>query len=317
MSDKKYDVVIIGGGPAGASAAIYTSRGNLKTALVDKSIRTGALAQAAKIVNYPGILEELSGLELLQRMRKQAEQFGARFLQATVMATDLRSDPKKIFTDKEGDLAAGAVIIATGASERKNKVSGEEEYLGKGVSYCATCDGAFFQGEEIAVVGDSDHALEEALVLTRYARQVHLAAPSSDLNAPPELLERATQESKIRLLRNHRLRRIEGNRFVRAAILQQPGHEEFALPVSGIFIYLQGNQPSLEFLSDPEIQGNRRCIAVDQDRATAIPGVFAVGDVVCTQLKQAVVAAAEGAIAAISADRYLNRFERVAPGRYY
>ncbi len=315
MEENLFDVIIIGGGPGGASAAIYTARADLKTLVIDKNIMSGALAAASVIVNYPGVPEEISGLELLRRMRRQAEQFGARFVQEQVIGVDLTSNPKTIFTSNT--YQTKAVILATGAHERKNKVPGEDEFLGRGVSYCGTCDGAFFKQEDVAVVGFDDHALEEALFLTRYARSVKLVYPSSDLKASAELVEKVKGEEKIELMPNLKLTRINGEGAVNAIDVAERGGEEQKIPVTGAFIYLEGNKPSTKFLNDAIPLGDGGCINNSRDQSIPIDGVFAVGDMTCTQLKQAVVSAAEGVIAAISADRYINNLSKTAPGRYY
>jgi thioredoxin reductase (NADPH) len=315
MTENVYDVVIIGGGPGGASAAVYTARASLSTLVIDKNVMSGALAAAAVIANYPGIPEEISGLELLNRMRKQAENFGARFVQEQVIGVELTSDPKTVFTDKS--YQAKAVILATGAHERKNKVEGEGDLLGRGVSYCATCDGAFFKGEDVAVVGFNDHAVEEALFLTRYAVSVKLITPTSGLKADTALVERARADEKIELLTKLRLTGIEGNGSVTAIRVQNREGKEETISVTGAFIYLEGNLPSTDYLSGALSLGNTGCLMNDRDQSTTIPGVFAVGDVTCTQLKQAVVSAAEGVIAAISADRFINKLDKTSPGRYY
>ena len=315
MAENSHDVVIIGGGPGGASAAIYTARANLSTLVLDKNIMSGALAVATKIVNYPGVPEEISGLELLRRMRTQAENFGARFIQEQVIGVDFNSDPKTIFTNNV--YQAKAVILATGAHERKNKVPGEAELLGRGVSYCATCDAAFFKDEDVAVIGFNDHALEEALFLTRYAKSVKAVSPTSEFKASQELKEKAATNDKIEILSDLKLTAVEGDDTLRAIRVQGRDKAEQSIPVTGAFIYLEGNQPSTQFLSSIIPLGSGGCLLNERDQSTPIPGVFAVGDVTCTQLKQAVVSASEGVIAAITADRYINRLDKSSPGRYY
>jgi thioredoxin reductase (NADPH) len=276
---------------------------------------SGALAVATKIVNYPGVPEEISGLELLRRMRTQAESFGAKFVQEQVIGVDFNSDPKTVFTNNV--YQAKAVILATGAHERKNKVPGEADLLGRGVSYCATCDAAFFKDEQVAVVGFSDHALEEALFLTRYAKSVKVITPTSEFKASDELIEKVKANEKIELLTRLKLVAVEGKDTLSAIRAQGRDGAEEAIPVTGAFIYLEGNQPSTQFLNSVIPVGTGGCLFNDRDQSTPVPGVFAVGDVTCTQLKQAVVSAAEGVIAAISADRFINRLDKTAPGRYY
>ena len=182
-----YDVVIIGGGPAGATAALYAARADLKTVVIDKGLTAGALGLTTKIANYPGVPGEVSGAELVKTMRAQAEQFGARFVQDKVQAVDLESDPKMIFANG-GTYITRAVVIATGAMGRGHRVPGEDRLLGHGVSYCATCDAAFFRDQVVAVAGNTDEAIEEALFLTRFARLVHFLSPTPGLNADTQLI---------------------------------------------------------------------------------------------------------------------------------
>ena len=315
MAENSYDVVIIGGGPGGASAAIYTARADLSTLVIDKNIMSGALAVATKIVNYPGVHEEISGLELLRRMRVQAEGFGARFVQEQVIGVDFNSDPKSIYTNNV--YQAKAVILATGAHDRKNKVPGEGELLGRGVSYCATCDAAFFKNEDVAVIGFNDHALEEALFLTRYAKSVKVITPTSEFKAAEELLEKVRSNEKIEMMTRLKLVAVDGKESLTEIRVQPREGTERSIPVTGAFVYLEGNQPSTQFLNSVIPIGTGGCLFNDRDQSTPIPGVFAVGDVTCTQLKQAVVSAAEGVIAAISADRFINKLDKASPGRYY
>ena len=177
-----YDVIIIGGGPAGASAAIYTARSNLRTLVIDKGLTAGALGVTNKISNYPGVPGPVSGAELVEIMRRQAESFGAEFRTDKVVGVELAGDVKTV-TAGTGSFQSRAIILATGSMGRTSVVPGEEQYLGRGVSYCATCDGAFFRNRPVAVVGNNDEAVEEALFLTKYTEHVQLIVPTPTLNA--------------------------------------------------------------------------------------------------------------------------------------
>jgi thioredoxin reductase (NADPH) len=300
-----YDVVIIGGGPAGATAALYTARAELRTLVIDKGLTAGALGITGKIANYPGILEPISGADLLARMREQAESFGAVFLQDKVQGVDLTNEPKQIFANS-GNYTARAVIVATGSMGRGQRVKGEDEFLGRGVSYCATCDAAFFQGQDVVVVGNSDEALEEAIFLTRFVRQVHLLSPTPELKAPAALVTEATTNPKLALYPGAALREVVGNGHVQGVRYAQRGAGEQTLPVTGAFIYLQGGKPITDFLGGQLPVGETGCVLVDAEYRTQLPGVFAVGDILCHHVKQAVVAAAEGAVAAMAVDKYLH-----------
>lgn len=300
-----YDVIIIGGGPAGTSAAIYTARADLRTLVVDKGLTAGALGVTAKISNYPGIPGPISGAELVDTMRQQAESFGAEFLTDKVVGVDLLSDPKMVMAGTNA-YQTKTIIVATGSMGRTSSVAGEGEFLGRGVSYCATCDGAFFRGQPVAVIGNNDEALEEALFLTKFAEQVHLVVPTPALKARESLVAEVSDHPKIEVQLGTRLKEIVGNGRVEGVRLHPRGGTEEFLPVEGAFVYLQGGQPITDYLMgqlEPSAEG---CLVVDREMQTNIPGVFAVGDLLCEHIKQAVIAAADGVKAAIAADKYIH-----------
>ncbi len=307
-----YDVVIIGGGPAGASAAIYTARARLSTLVIDKGLTAGALGLTHKIANYPGVPGEISGAELLQRMREQAESFGARFVQDKVLSVDLKSEPKVLWAG-EGTYTARAVVLATGAMGRTKGVPGEEEFLGRGVSYCATCDAAFFQGMEVAVAGNNDEAVEEALHLSKFASKVHLLVQTPDLKVDEHLAREAAANPVIEVHYATRLREIVGNHLVSGVRIAPRNGQEMVLPVRGAFVYLQGNKPITDFLQGQLSMAEAGCLKVDAHYQTVLPGVFAVGDLLCDHVKQAVVAAADGVVAAMAIDRYLSGRDTLRP----
>jgi thioredoxin reductase (NADPH) len=300
-----YDVAIIGGGPAGSTAAIYTARANLKTLVIDKGIANGALGITSKIANYPGIPGEISGEELVRRMRQQAESFGAEFVQDRIQATDLLSNPKLLFGNN-GTYQAKAVIIATGSMGRGNRVPGEDRLLGRGVSYCATCDAAFFRNAEVAVVGSSEEAVEEALFLTQFVSKLHFLSPKREIHADPEMVRELSEHPKVTMYWGAVLREVLGEEKVEAIRYRTPLGTEETLPVAGVFIYLQGGHPVTDFLAGQIPLSEGGCIMVDSEYQTAVPGVYAVGDVICNHIKQAVVAAAEGAIAAMAVEKQLR-----------
>ncbi|MBN1401253.1 MAG: FAD-dependent oxidoreductase [Anaerolineae bacterium] len=312
METGSYDVVIIGGGPAGSTAAIYAARAELKTLVLDKGLRTGAMGLASKLANYPGLPGEISGAELLGRMRAQAEGFGARFEQDRVLSVDLESDPKTIWTTK-GMYAGRTVVIATGALGRTSTVPGEERLLGLGVSYCATCDGAFFRGQEVAVAGNNQEAVEEALYLTEFAERVHLLVQTAELNVPEELAAEVQGHPKVALYPSTRLREILGDGGVEAVRIAPRGGEEQDLAVAGAFLYLQGAHPITDFLQGQLPTTESGCLEVDDLNQTIIPGVFAIGDVLCTHVKQVVISAAEGARAAMAIRRLLSGRDTLRP----
>ncbi len=303
--DNHYDVIIIGGGPAGATAAIYTARADLKTLILDKGLTAGALGLTAKIANYPGIVGEIGGAELLERMREQAVSFGAKLSTDKVQGVDLEGEVKTLYTN-QGTVTARAVIIATGSMGRGQRVAGEDRLLGRGVSYCATCDAAFFRDQDVAVAGNSDEAVEEALFLTRFARKVYLLSPTPELKAPAHMVAEVNANPKMDLRLGASLREILGEDKVEGVRVALRGQGEETLAVTGAFVYLQGGKPVTDFLQGQLATSETGCLVVDREFATAVPGVYAIGDVLCNHVKQAVVAAAEGAVAGMSVEKHLN-----------
>lgn len=305
QSENSFDVLIIGGGPAGASAGIYASRAGLKTAIMDKGLTTGALGITSKIANYPGIDGEIGGAELLEIMRKQAVSFGAQFINDKAIGTDLSGNPKLVFGN-QGFYQTKTLVIATGSMGRSNLIKGEAELLGRGVSYCAVCDAAFFKGADVAVTGNSDEAIEEALYLARFAKTVHFFSPTVELKAPENLVEELHSQPNILPYMGAVINEIAGNEKVDSVRYSQREKGKGEIPVQGVFVYLQGGIPITDFLQGQLELSPTGCLVVDREYQTAIPGVFAVGDVLCQHIKQAVIAAADGAIAGIAAEKLLR-----------
>ncbi len=301
-----YDLIIIGGGPAGTTAAIYAARANLKVGVLDKGLTTGALGTTSKIANYPGLAGEVDGAELLNTMRKQAAAFGAEFINDKAIGTDLGGEPKAVFGNL-GVYDTRAVIIATGSMGRSNLIKGEAELLGRGVSYCAICDAAFFKDKDIAVIGKSDEAVDEALYLSRFARTVHFFSPGREINVSQEELQNLVETPNVVTHQGSVVREIFGDARVEGIRYGERGAEgEESLPVDGAFVYLQGGKPITDFLQGQLELSAEGCLQVDRENQTNIPGVYAIGDVICTHVKQAVIAAGDGAIAAIAAEKWLR-----------
>jgi thioredoxin reductase (NADPH) len=314
LSDFDYDVVIIGGGPAGCSCALYTARSDLKTVILDKNLAAGALAITHKIANYPGVRGEMGGDELLKIMIEQAIDFGVDYQQAQVYGIDCSETQKKVYTPA-GTFNARALVLASGAMGRVTSIPGESDYLGRGVSYCATCDGAFMRDREVVVVGSSQEAIEEAHVLTKFASAVHWVTPKDPITMNGQAEDLLAHQA-VKLWNKTRLLGIHGesNGVTAVEVLPKDTHKPtFIHPVEGVFIYLQGAKPITDFL-DGQIQlkpdGG---VQVDETMQTNIPGVWAIGDIRNTPFKQAVVAAADGCIAAMAIDRYLNHRNTIKP----
>lgn len=305
--EEVYDVVIIGGGPAGLTAAMYTARANLKTVVLDKNPASGALGSTDKIENYPGLAEPIVGKELVEVFAKQARSFGAKVVSAQVMLVDFDADPRQVMAGT-GTFLAKTVIVATGSMGRKPTIKGEAEMIGRGVSYCATCDAAFFKDKDIAVTGDVEEVLEEIDVLTRFAKKVYLVAPAKQLTREQE----ASLESKpkVELMLHTRVIEISGKPTVKGMKVKGPDGKEREIAISGIFIFLHGSTPVIDYLHEALEVTEDGSLKVDQDMSTSVPGVFAAGDVCSRRYRQVVIAAADGAIAALSADKFINKRDK-------
>ncbi|MBD0382601.1 FAD-dependent oxidoreductase [Paenibacillus sedimenti] len=303
-----YDVIIVGAGPAGASAAIYTARGNLKTLVIDKAPNTGALAITHKIANYPGVIGELSGKELLDTMREQAKGFGAEFIQTTITAVDVEGDTKYVFT-ADGIYEGKSIIIATGSKGRNRMLPGEENLLGRGVSTCATCDGAFFEGKTVAVIGDSEEALEEAHALTKFTEKIYFVVPRPELQGVHHVPELPNTE----LLYKTKALEVVGEQHVQGLKIRTASGGEEVLAVDGVFIFLSGSKPGTDFLQDQVPLDEEGFMVLDSSMQSPVLGVFGAGEVRRTPVKQAVVAAADGAIAAMAVDKFINKRSQLIP----
>ncbi|MCX7913262.1 MAG: FAD-dependent oxidoreductase [Thermodesulfovibrionales bacterium] len=308
MSEPLYDVIVIGGGPAGLTAAQYCARAKLKTIVIDKSPSAGALAYASTIENYPGLEKPISGRELLNRFRNQAINFGAEYVESKVIGVSLKDDIKEVFT-MDKNYRAKALIIATGAMGRKPTIKGEAEFLGKGVSYCAVCDAAFYKGKKVAVLGDSEEALKEAIYLTKFADEVYLISPTKKLKT--EVEESDLKIKNLNFLLGKTTTSIEGTETVEKIKLRDDTGKESYLELSGVFVYLSGSKPITDFLQGSLELSDNDCIKVNKMMESNISGVFAAGDVTCTEVRQVVVAAAKGCIAALSAEKYLFSRKRI------
>ena len=301
-----YDVIIIGGGPAGLTAALYASRSKLKTLILDKSPTAGALAYSNKIENYPGLTSPVSGKELLDTMKRQAIGFGAEYREMQVVGINLLGDIKEVFT-MDKTYSGKTIIIATGSMGRKPSIKGEGEFLGKGVSYCAICDAAFFKGKTVCIVGNSEEAIKEAEVLTRFAETVYLISPTKKLKVDDHP---GLKILNLKVLLGYTVFSIEGKEVVERIKMHDCDQKEVELDLSGVFVYLHGNRPITDFLAGTLETGEDGCIPVNCMMETSLPGVFAAGDVTCTEIRQVVVAASQGCIAALAAEKYLYKRTR-------
>ena len=304
---EKFDVVIIGGGPAGCSCALYTARSNLSTIILDKNPAVGALAITHKIANYPGVAGNYSGEELLKIMRDQSISYGAKYKQAQVYGIRMTESEKFVYTP-EGTFAGKTLVLATGAMGRASTLPGENEYLGKGVSYCATCDGAFYKQKEVAVYGSNQEAIDEALVLTRIASTVHWITKSKP-NMNSVEVQILLNANNLKHWKRTRLTSIQGDdQGVNSVTVKSSGDNvEQEILVQGAFVYSTGSLPITDYLQEQIPVNPNGGVRVNNDMMTDIEGVWAIGDIRNTPFKQAVVACSDGCIAAMAIDKYLNQ----------
>lgn len=301
----KYDVAIIGAGPGGLSAAVYAARGGLRTVIFEKGLVGGQIVLTTEIENYPGFEESLSGFELIDKMKKQAEKFEAEIKEEEVKAIGLEGLCKIIETSS-GTYRAKSVILATGAHPRKLNVPGEAKYTGRGVSYCATCDGALYRDKVVAVVGGGDSAVEEAMFLTRFAKKVYIIHRRDKLRAVKIVQERAFKNEKIEIIWDTVIQGIDGGDQLEKIHLYNRRTEKFnTLPVDGLFVYV-GIIPNNELIESRIDLSEQGFILTDEEMHTNIPGIYAAGDIVDKPLRQVVTAAGEGATAAFSAEKWIQ-----------
>ncbi len=300
-----YDLLILGGGPAGLTAGLYAARGGRKVALIERAMPGGQAFLTNEIENYPGFPQGIGGPELMMAFQEQATRFGLEIINAEIVKVDLAGELKTL-TAADGTLyRARAVIIATGAEPRKLGVPGEEEFRGRGVSYCATCDGAFFRNKKVAVVGGGDAAVEEAIFLTRFAEKVVIIHRRDELRAINVLQERAKSNEKIEFRLNMVVEAIQGNQKVESLRLKNVITGEIQEePFDGVFVFV-GTRPNTGFLKGILELDEKGCIITNAAMGTSLKGVYAAGDVRNTPFRQVATAVGDGAMAAGSAEQYL------------
>ena len=304
--NREYEIVIIGGGPAGLSAGLYASRARLNSLLIERGVVGGQIADAELVENYPGFAEGISGLELGQLMHQQATKYGLSTIIAEVTGIELQGE-KNVVKTTEGNFTTKAVIIASGSERCKLGIPGEEEFTGKGVSYCATCDAFFFREQPVSVVGGGDAAITEALHLVKFASRVIVIHRRDQLRASRILQEKAFAEPKIEFLWNSVVEEIEGEDKVKRLRLRNViTGEKSILEVSGVFVSI-GLRPNTDYLKGVLPLDAAGYIITNERMETEIPGIFAAGDICLNSARQAITAAGDGATAAIYAEKFISR----------
>ena len=301
----KFDVVIIGAGPSGYTAGIYCSRAGYDTLILSGILPGGQLVNTTDVENYPGFENGVMGPDLMIEMRKQTQRMGTTIVDDEVVNVDFRNTPFKILSGSE-EYEGKAVIIATGANPRKLGLEGEQTFAGKGVSYCATCDGPFFKNQELIVVGGGDSAIEEATFLTKFATKIHLVHRRGELRASKIMQERAFNNEKIKFHWDSEVIDIKGDQKMQEGIIRNiKTKEETKLPVGGLFVAI-GHEPNTGLFKNQIDLDDEGYIILKNKTHTNIEGIFAAGDVHDRTYRQAVTAAGFGCMAAIDVDKYLT-----------
>jgi thioredoxin reductase (NADPH) len=299
-----YEIIIIGSGPAGYTAGVYTSRAKLNTLLISGSLPGGQLMTTSEVENYPGFPNGIFGPELMMNMRQQAERFGAKLLDDEVVEVDFKKRPFGIRTHGQ-EFRSESVIICTGASPRKLGLRAEQEFAGKGISYCATCDGPFFKGEDIAVVGGGDTAIEEATFLTKFGKSVKIIHRKDFLRASKILQEKAFENPKIDFVWDNVVSDISGNKKINSiSVRNLKTGEERNIPVGGLFVAI-GHEPNTSIFKGQLELDDRGYIILTKNTRTSVEGVFAAGDVHDYRYRQAITAGGFGCMAALDVEKWL------------
>ncbi|MBR6523235.1 MAG: thioredoxin-disulfide reductase [Clostridia bacterium] len=307
MNERIYDTVIIGAGPGGMTAASYAARSGLKVAVLEGLIPGGQMGTTFEVENYPGVNNVLSGVELAMDFEGQAKKFGAEIIFERAEKVDFSQDIKVITTDS-GKISAKTVVFAMGAKPRKLKIPGEEEFAGLGVSYCATCDGAFYKGKDTVVAGGGDTALEDAIFLSKYCNKVYLVHRRDKFRAAYALEKRVREIDNIELVLNANVTEIKGDKKVNTIIVKHNDGNLREIKAEGIFVAV-GTVPSGEDITADVKKNEAGYIITDDKMQTSVKGVYAVGDIREKELRQIVTAAADGAIAAHCIAKYLESID--------
>ena len=306
MSQPDYQLVIVGGGPAGLTAGLYAARGRLNAVLLEKGALGGQVLSTDWIDNYPGFIDGISGFDLIDKMTKHADRFGLETKIAPVTSMELAGETKILHLENGEQLTAQAVIISTGGRPRQLGVPGENEFAGRGVSYCGTCDAPFFRNQKVAVAGGGNTAIQEALHLTKFADKVTVIHRRDELRATKILQEKAFANDKIDFIWNAHVDAIEGENGVERLRIRYNNGEVSSLEVTGIFIFI-GAIPNNEMLPLDQLKTDKAGFVItDQEMQTNLPGVMAAGDIRSKNYRQIVNAAGEGAVAELSVEHFLG-----------
>ena len=300
-----YDVLIVGGGPAGLTAGIYAGRAELKVGMIERLMPGGQVASTDWVENYPGFEEGISGIDLMQKMEKQAKRFNLEIMSGAVEEVDFQKNPKKVVASGTEYLAK-TVIIATGTDPKLLNIPGEKEFKGRGVSYCATCDGPFFKDKDVVVVGGGSSGVQESLYLSRFVRSIQLVEFMDHLNAEKILQKRAHGDPKFSFYLNHEVLSINGEQTVQSVIVKDRATgDEKTLKADGVFVWI-GLMPNTDFVKNTVSLNDWGYIVTNTEMETSIPGVYAAGDVCEKSVRQISTAVGDATIAAVSALKFIE-----------
>ena len=305
---ERYDLVIVGAGPAGLAAAIYAARARLETLVLDESVPGGQVKTTHKVSNYPGFPEDIKGTELAKAFAAQAERFGATIRRAVeITRHDLAAVVKTFELDEEETVEARAVVVATGAKPRELGVPGESRFRGRGISYCATCDGAYFEGKDIHVVGGGNSAVEESLFLTQFAKSVTIVHQFDHFQAEASSAEEALASPKIKVIWDSEPRAFSGETALRAVTIQNVKTQERSeLATDGVFVFI-GLVPRADLVKGIVPLNKWGYVETGEDMSTPVPGLYVAGDLRAKQFRQITTAVSDGTIAALAAQKYLKQ----------
>jgi thioredoxin reductase (NADPH) len=299
-----YDVIILGAGPAGLAAGMYAGRLNMRTLIIGEEVG-GLIATTQLVENYPGF-KQISGEELSERLMEHAEEYGVELVEARAIDVERIEEGFRVVTDEDESYEGKTLIFATGTRHRKLPAKGAEEYENRGVYYCALCDGPLFKDKVVAVVGGSDSAAKEALLLAEYARKVYIIYRGEKLRGEPPNLRRIEENEKIEVIYRTNIVEVKGDRLLRSVVLDREYNGSKELSLDGVFVAI-GGEPQSELAKKLGVETNEKGeIIIDRDSRTSVAGVFAAGDVVASSFKQAIVGVAEGVVAAYSAYRFVT-----------
>jgi thioredoxin reductase (NADPH) len=305
LSKENYDLIIIGAGPAGLTAGIYGARAGLQTVILEKALPGGLAATTDYIENYPGFPDGIKGMELTEKMKKQAQHFGVEIIGSEVVSL-VKKEHITVVKTSARSFETVAVIIATGTVPKKLNIPGEDELRGRGISYCATCDGPLFKGRQIAIIGCGNSGLQEGKFLLNFARHITFIEFLPHMTADKILQDRLGQEPKVNFLLNHELLSIDGKERVEAiTVKDRVVKNKKTMEVSGVFIYA-GLAPKSDFVKGIVKVDSKGFVVIDDNLETSLPGVFAAGDICAQAVRQVVTACAQGAAAAINAYHYIE-----------